>query len=74
MNKKKEINHIQEFKKLFGYGVAKEINGNLEYRVKGDLDYHRDLAAKIINKNKLNLKVQSTGAMSQIKAFEIVEA
>lgn len=66
-------NHKEVFKKLFGHGVSREVKGNLEYRVKGDLDYHKTIATEIINKNKLNLKVQSSGAMSQIKAFEIVE-
>lgn len=65
-------NHFEIFKKLFGFGEVREVKGNLEYRVKGDLDYHKSIASEIINKNKLNLKVHSTGSMSQIKAFEIV--
>lgn len=64
--------HIERFKKLFGFGSVREVKGNLEYRVKGDLDYHKSIANEVINKNKLNLKVQSSGSMSQIKAFEIV--
>lgn len=67
-------NHFERFKKLFGFGSVREVKGNLEYRIKGDMDYHKTIANEVINKNKLNLKVQSSGAMSQIKAFEIVEA
>lgn len=66
------IDHIHVFKKIFGLEIRKESPLTLEYRVRGDLDMHKQIANNIIKTHNLSLQVVSKGNMSQLNSFEVI--
>lgn len=68
---KLEMNaHLKKFKQLFDRDKLKEYPNKIEYRV-GDLQSSITDANAIIEQNKLNLVVFSSGHLATYKAFEV---
>ena len=71
MKNGKSITDLDAFHKAYDMIARKRSPELNEYRVR-NLDQEMTRARRIISANSLKLDVRTTGAMAQIRAFEVV--
>lgn len=69
---KRKLSDMQIFINVFGF-KHKVINASRTVFKVFDVDAQKQLAQNIIDSNKLDLKIVSTGEMASYKSFEVWE-